>query len=344
MNELTTTTELQKITTGLESFEQRKETLIELAESAKPLKIKDVEDKLTYKLISDKRKELKSARVLIEKEGKSMRDIITPVSKMISSKEKELVAIIIPEEERLQKEEVWFENELGQIKLEKERAEKQRIQDMIDALAKYNVAIDYHIIMTLSHEQFNEKLSVAKSEFEAEQKRIAEELARVEEERQAEIARLENQRKEQEAERIRLENIAAEQRKVQEKIDAAQKAIDDEKNRIAKEKQDAIDAENRAKEIEEAKKQAAENALKEAEEKRIRDEKVKIESERIAKEKEEKRIARMPDKKKLEEFAESISKLVSPDLKSIEADAVLSEAVKQLNKVQNFILQSLESL
>lgn len=48
MNEVTTTTttDLQKITTGLESFENKKTELEALAESVRDLKISGIDDKI----------------------------------------------------------------------------------------------------------------------------------------------------------------------------------------------------------------------------------------------------------------------------------------------------------
>lgn len=260
MNELTTTTELQKITTGLESFEQRKQSLIDLAESAEHLAIESIGDTEGIKAVSTKRKELKSARVQIEKEGKSMRDLITPISKHISAKEKELLSIILPHEERLYAREQWVEKEIEKIQQEKEAEEKARIQQRIDQLAKYNVAIDYVMCLGLTDEQFEKKLSVAKSEFEAEQKRIEEENNR----------------------------IAAEKKK--------------EEERLKKQKEDQ--------------------------------------------EKEEKRIAIMPDKTKLIQFAASLALIPvqEPELKTVEAQQILSEAIDRIKSIAAYVKKQCDSL
>lgn len=351
METLQRTSELQRIEQGLEAFESRKAELMELAESATGMRVENTEDREGYSQVSAKRKELKAARVLVEKEGKAMRDLITPITKHISAKEKELVAIVGPVEDRLAEMEKWYELQQEEIKRAKLEADRKRVQDRIDQLAAYGVAIDFAACIGMSDEHFELKLQQAKSEFESEQIRKAEEEARIEAEKKAEAERMEReraeleaQRKEQEAEHQRqadaLAAIEAEHRKLAEE----KAAIEAEKARIEKEKREAIEAEERAIQLENARKEAAATALKNAEEKAKREAEAKAEADRIAAEKEARRIARMPDKKKLLDFANNITGIVSPELKSPEADAILSEAVKQLARVQSFIMQQCEGL
>src|ERR1700744_2391138 len=83
----------EKISLGLEAFEKRKSELIALRDEVDGLDITSIEDKAAIKQVTEGRKKLKDARVEIEKEGKSMRDPLTAISRNISSKEKELVDI-----------------------------------------------------------------------------------------------------------------------------------------------------------------------------------------------------------------------------------------------------------
>lgn len=105
------TQDLQTISTGLSAFENKKNELFSLVEKAKTLNIESIEDLAGAKLVSEHRKLLKKTRVEIQTQGKAMRDLINPITKEISSKEKELVAIIIPEEQRLSEREEWYFNE-----------------------------------------------------------------------------------------------------------------------------------------------------------------------------------------------------------------------------------------
>lgn len=345
MNELTTTTDLQKITTGLQAFEEKKQSLAELVESAKAIKIKGLDDKAAYKLVRAKRIELRDAEIQIEKDGKAMRDLITPISKMVSSKEKELLEITKSEKERLIAEEKWFDDENEKIRAEKEAQEKSRIQLRIDQLAQYNVAIDYVMCLGMTDEQFNEKLSVAKTEFEVEQQRLKDEELRIAAEKKAEEDRLQKQKEEQEAERLRLKGIEDKQREEREALDKEKQIIADEKRRIADEAQAVIDAKKREDELSQARKEATDKALKDAENKRLKGLQEKAEQDRILKEKEEKRLARMPDKKRLEEWLHLIlTDLELPELKTDEGRAIVTEIMKRVGSLQSYVSQSIDSL
>jgi hypothetical protein len=186
-----------KIDSGLQAFEQRKSELIELEQEADGLKIQSLEDKLTINQVSVIRKKLKSARVEIAKEGKSMRDPLTTISRIISDKEKELIAIIEPTEKSLQEQEKWVEDEKEKIRLDEIAKEETRIQTRIDSLAQYGFEIDYSDINSMSDETFEKYVDAAKIQFEKDQAEKAE----------AERLRLEQEEKEKaerEAERLRI--------------------------------------------------------------------------------------------------------------------------------------------
>lgn len=338
MTTLVKVDELNKITEGLEAFELRKKELSDLAESAKDFGVSTIEDKEAYKQLVEKRKELKAARVLVEKEGKAMRDVITPVSKMISSKEKELVAIIEPEEERLSKNEAWFIAETDRVKAEAEAKEKARIQARMDALNSFNVAIDYIEVLSMTDEQFNARLEAAKIDFQIELDRKAKEEAEAAEAKRIEEERIAAERAE--LEKLRKEKEEAEKAMQAERdaIAAERKAIQDEKDKIEADKQAAIDAENkriqdeanrvkREAEIEQAKKDAAKKALE--------DQKAKEERDRIAA---ERKAARQPDKAKLEAYILNLESLLTPvALKSEEALNITTEGNKRLAQLITFL-------
>lgn len=299
MTDLTTSTELQKITTGLESFEQRKQTLQELAEQAKAYT--EITDKKSFESVSAFRKSLKSERKKIEKEGKAMRDILTPVSRAISAKETELIAIIDPQEERLQNLEKAYEAEQLAIKAEKERKEKERIQSMIDQLHQYGAAIDYIVLIGLTDEQFNERLEQAKKDYEAEQARLAEEKKK-EEERIAEEKRKAKEQQEKEAQELAKQQAELEKQKAEQKAEQErQEANARELARQRKEIEDAkAELEAKAKRAAKAEQErlAAIEAEKKAQEQKELDEKRRAEREAQL-------LAARPDIEKLEAVIES---------------------------------------
>ena len=185
--EQTKTTEIQSIANdinkGIEAFEKRKSELLEMASHADGLKIESIDDREGIKEVSRLRKDLKSARVEIQKEGKAMRDPLTSISKFIIEKEKELVAIIEPVEKDLKAQEDWVDAEKERIAEEARRKEEERINKRINSLAELGFKIEYSDLKSMTDEEFKEVLDAAKEQFEAEQ-----EAKRLEEERKAKIS------------------------------------------------------------------------------------------------------------------------------------------------------------
>ena len=174
----------EKINSGLKAFEEKRTELTELVEGFKDLAVESVEDRTAISKVNEARKSLKKERVLIQNQGKAMRDPLTQVNKQISSKEAELVSIIEPEEKRLSGIEDWVESEKDRIKQEELLAAKQRIQGRIDQLSAYGLSIDLVHIETLPDDQFEKVVERAKREHEL---ALAEkEAERVRQEAQAE--------------------------------------------------------------------------------------------------------------------------------------------------------------
>jgi hypothetical protein len=217
----------ENIKNGLEVFESRKADLTELAKRSAGLKIDSIDDTETIRQVSTIRKTLKAQRVSIEKEGKSMRDPLTAISKHISAKEKELVNIIEPTERELQAQEKWVENEKEKIRLEAERKEQERVQARINRLAEFGYSIDITHVQTLSDDDFDGVVAEAKLEWEKEQaaKAEADRLAKEEAEKM--------QREREELERLRKEHEEREAalRAEQERIDQEKRAIEEVKQR-----------------------------------------------------------------------------------------------------------------
>lgn len=128
----------------------------------------------------------------------------------------------------------------------------------------------------------------------------------------------------------------------QEKIEAERKAEDE---RIAREKAEAeererVRAENerlRAEAEAREKQLAEERAKAEAEQKAKKEAEAKAAAELKAQQEAEKKAKAAPDKAKLNDLAAMLDGLVLPELKSEEANKILSDAKTLLAKVSNFI-------
>lgn len=316
----------QKIDTGLQAFEKRKSELIELKKDADGLKITSIEDVGTINQVSVIRKKLKKARTSIESEGKAMRDPITKISKLISEKEKELVAIIEPTEKELLAQENWVEKELDKIK-------QVFIDERMSALSFTGKSFDRAYIGNMSEAGFEFLLTNTKGAHEKEQA----------EKEQAEMLRKEEAAKVK-SEREELERLRAEQAKAQAIIQAENERIRKEQH----EKEIAIQAEKQkleedkiAAELERKLEQASKDAAEKARLKAIED--VRIESERKemefqeAKAKAEREEALRPDKDKLQAFVRQLGSLEYFETSDKNVQQILDDVREMIRGVQAYI-------
>lgn len=142
----------------------------------------DPEDKDSVALSKKIRLELRTARVEIEKVAKSLRDVATGFQRKVSSKEKELIAIVEVEEVRLKA----IEDEAKRlVELSVRREDLPRRQRL---LAPLDIAISDESLLEMSGDQFNDFFAreTEKNSAKVESERIAreEEFMRREEELQ----------------------------------------------------------------------------------------------------------------------------------------------------------------
>jgi hypothetical protein len=225
-----------------------------------------------------------------------------------------------------------FENQ------ERERLEKLRTDRLL--LLKPYTEIEPLALGHMQQDVFDNYLTGVKIAYE--QKITAEKKA--EEDR---LALIEAQKKEQEA--IRLDNIRL-QKEAKEKERLAE--IERKKNaEILKTQQEKADkeraellakAEKERKEKERLEKEIAEK--KAAEIQAQKDAELKIQAEQKAKVAAEKKAKLAPDKDKLLNFMQSINDLPRPDVKSIEAASISTNANSLLIKVANYIKENCEKL
>ncbi len=105
---------------NIEKFDPTTAELQKMANECKQITITDFEDKKQLEIVHEKRMLLKNTRVRIEKKGKELRDDAVKFSKAVIAKEKELIGIIEPDEERFEK----LEEEAKQYAIKKERLRK----------------------------------------------------------------------------------------------------------------------------------------------------------------------------------------------------------------------------
>jgi hypothetical protein len=86
---------------SIEKFSPTKAELTKLADESKSLELPDLFDQVQLRKIKDARLNIRDARVAITKTGKALREDALKFQKAVIAKEKELVAIIEPEENRL---------------------------------------------------------------------------------------------------------------------------------------------------------------------------------------------------------------------------------------------------
>jgi hypothetical protein len=152
----------------LGEFEVR---FLALVDKYKGLTISGVDDKEGYDKVSSARKEMKSARVEVEKYAKALRDPATRFNKSVSEREKELVKIILPLETEFQLMEHKIDNAIEQLRLDEEKKEIDRINARIARLSKYNYALDVSIISKMDDAQFEAAEAEAKKDWDKEQER-----------------------------------------------------------------------------------------------------------------------------------------------------------------------------
>lgn len=326
-----------KISAGLVAFEERKSKLTELKDEADGLSINGVSDRDGLLKVSTVRKKIKAARVETGKEALAMRSRLTKISKDISAKEDELIAIILPSEKALQAEEDRIYNEKESIRIEAERKEQARIQKRINSLATYGYAIDLVTIQTIDDPTFEGVLNNARIEHEKELEAKAEEnrLAEIEAQRVIEERKeLDELRKKQ----IGQQKIIDEQNKrIREEQEEKQSIIQKERDRIENErkavelqKQKEIDDKLRADELEAARIEGEKRALK-----------LKQDNEEKEKKESEEKLLQASDKVKFQTIITQLGAIIIPEMKSRKSKLLAGEVLEMLTKVSSHILSNL---
>jgi len=241
---------------------------------------------------------------------------------------KTLVAIIEPAESHLSGLVKGEDNRIKEIQEEEARKEAEKIGKRVADLLAIGVVMPHIEVAVMDDDEFQCLLDDKTFEFNeaerekaeaeaAEKARLAQEAA----ERKAEDERLKKERAAQDAERERLEKIQAD-------LAAQQKAIDDEKDRIAKDAADKQAAEN-------AKIQAAKDAEDlakfQAEEAAEAEERAKAEAAR--------QEALKPDKEKLHDYAGAVLTTMAQNSPKVNDEVAHSAMAIFMNDLNNLVVK-----
>jgi len=175
-------------TLDIEKFDPTVGELNRLVSISKQIVEIDIENKQQIETVKKARIDLKNARVAITKKGKELREEALRFQRAFITKQKELIEIIEPEEERLQA----IETEAKEKEAKKIRLEEMpyRLEEL--SKIKDNVVISNEELLNMDNEQFfayrNQRIS-AKNEadrlaLEEKERKIKEEEERQQRERE----------------------------------------------------------------------------------------------------------------------------------------------------------------
>ena len=326
--------EQQTAKTLLESFTPFFEKADEWRQKAETLVVTDVSQTREMKMAREARLALKEIRVNADKTRKALKEDSIRYGKAVQGVYNVIEYLIVPIEQHLEKQEKFAEIQEAErrAKLKAEReAEIQPYVEFIPYGLDFSVMTDEDYAKTLNGARLQLQAKV-EAELRAEQERIAKEKAEAEE---RERIRIEN-------ERLRAEAEARERQMAEEraKAEAERKALEEQ----ARKEREAAEAKLRAEAEARAKVEAELKAKAEAEAKAKREAEEKAAAELKAKQLAEKKAKAAPDKAKLTELAKTIGATVLPEVKSEDAQKIVSEVKTLLEKVVAHIQSRTESI
>lgn len=238
---------------SLETFDPTEAKLSELIQETAHIVEVNLDDPEQLATVKRGRLNLRSARVALEKTGKAMRDGANAYAKKVIAREKELIAIIEPEEQRL----ADFEKQAAD--LAEKRTRLALLPERKARLEQIGVTLKDDVINAMTSLQFEEnvnKLVAEKNEAEAkarqeEQEARQAELDAKEKElkekedalaRETETREREAKAREEEREKIEKEQKEKEEREAKEKAAAEAKELEDKQKRDRAERYKAFRA------------------------------------------------------------------------------------------------------
>lgn len=202
-------------TLSLERFDPTREALTQMVEETKGITAIDLKDKAQLTAVKNARIGFKNARVRIEKRGKELRADAIKFQRDVIAKEKELIAIIEPEEDRLKA----IEHEAEQMRIREERIELlpsrkeklARLEDGVEVDDETLLGMDGPTFQGYINQRLSEKNERDRAEIERQKEEQKKEQERLDNEKNA--REREDKAREEERERIQREQQAEEDRK-----------------------------------------------------------------------------------------------------------------------------------
>ena len=221
-------------------FDPTVEALHAIVKKTKNITATDLEDKSQLEVVKRNRLDIGKARITIEKRGKELRADALKFQKNVIAKEKELLDIINPEEDRLKQ----IEKDAEVLALKKERLEQ--LPKRKEILATNGVSMEDDVILTYDNNMFQHNMNILIAEKNRlETERIEAEKAQLEQDKikaeQVEKERLQKIEEEKiEADRKEVERLAKIKQEETDRLDRIKKEEDDRLAKIEAEKQQAI--------------------------------------------------------------------------------------------------------
>jgi len=182
---------------NIEQFNPKVAELQTLAGKAQAVNITDLV------AVKEVRLELKNARVEITKTGKAMRDDANAFSKAVIAKEKELIALIEPEEEKLKEAEAAekqrVEQEERKVLLPERKERLDSIGDDREALDANLLEMDGAAFETYYNQRLAAKNEADRAEIDRQNAEIARKQAEIAEKEQSEAREAETKEREEKA-------------------------------------------------------------------------------------------------------------------------------------------------
>ena len=158
---------------NIEKFNPKKAELNSLVEETKALKINWIDDKEGYKLVFDAKNKLVKTRTWIDKTAKELTLEARAFTLKVWKAKKELLSIILPEEERLKDELQKIKDEEGRLKAEEKEKEKILFEKRVERLAEIeSVPTTLFILSDMDDKKFEEYYQENKIKYEQKQKEL----------------------------------------------------------------------------------------------------------------------------------------------------------------------------
>ena len=302
--------------------------------------IQEIKNGKDYAFVMEGLAEYRGIRLKIDEKHKELKKDALEYGRAVDAEKNRLKDLLEPGEEHLKSIRKAEDDRKDTIKAEKERIEQERVDGIrsnISTIQRYEIldpVMDSNDIKSrlsglekieITGELFQEFTQEAQKVFDGVFSNVHNAL----------IARIKWEKEEmkRKVEADRLEKQRVEQEEAQKKIDADKATIQAEKDNIARDKREA-----------EIKEKARQDTLNEAKDKAEAEEKAKVAKEKAEAEEKARKESLRPDKEKIIAFASVILNLNSPELKSSEANHIVSNAIDEINGIAHQMAKKAKAL